>query len=229
MKGARSNLADVLADIKNSRASDSFNYDDTGPTPAKRRSAVNYVALSGHTPRQAKPPSGKSGTVSATKSRSCIIRLFDRQVDLAPYKSNAEASLYPICRAWAHEHRLKQSEATKDLSSKDTSPIDVEALPPAKPKLDLIKEENIIDADESTDIRIPSEVRKFKRQADVEQTIDGSIDTMTQQQCLDANKQRWKKVKRDWSDTRRVYESQYKESFKILHDMFMTSQRAINS
>jgi hypothetical protein len=122
-RGARSRLEDVLADIKNSRSEDDVN--NSRPTPAKRRSTVNYVALSGHTPRQ-----GRSSTTTTTSSstttttnpligskvannnsppnrtKTYVLKFVDNTVDLSQFlhpnkNETKEQPLYPIVRAWA--------------------------------------------------------------------------------------------------------------------------------
>lgn len=254
-KGARNKLADVLADIKNSRTEDA---DEVGPTPAKRRSAVNYVALSGHTPRQSRSQSNNSelkntsttNAISSTpKKRTYILRLFDRTVDLAPFSgenSCEDVPLYPVCRAWVHGRQAnkegqdknptkQQIKIEKPISSQSTTQpeqatetqAEVHSLPPPKSKADIIKRYKLASNDQDIDVRIPQSVRDFKAPPDVEETIDKFIQTMDHHECMEVNKLRWKKVRQDWSEARKFHESRFEESFKVLQDIFMSVHRGV--
>jgi len=250
-KGARSKLADVLADIKNSRAED-----DAAPVTAKRRGAVNYVALSGHTPRQSRTHSNnlESRTAQATKiparprTQTYILKLFDRPVDFAQFSSDGESRnvpLYPICRAWVRGRNSKSSSTAKTAKQSakvetdveySTSPqheqvteavCEVHSLPPPKTKLETIQQFELGTEDDDIDVRIPQSVRKFKPDDGIEKIIDESIGSMNRQECMELNKKRWKKVRGDWSEARRVHESRYVDSFKVLHEMFISAQRGV--
>lgn len=141
-KGARSRLADVLADIKNSRTDDGPDCNHVRPTPAKRRSAVNYVALSGHTPRQSRsnasqqgstnnPETNKSTNTSPSKAKSYVLKFVDYTVDLTsflPTSKNAtkEPPLYSVVREWVQignsTKEPSQSSQDKPTSSNQQSP-----------------------------------------------------------------------------------------------------------
>lgn len=287
-KGARSRLADVLADIKNSRAEDDFEFNnqDVAPTPAKRRVAVNYVALSGHTPRQSRSNTSSSSQfnnlepkttpaqapLTTPKTRTYVLKLFDRSVDLAPFSvthdvdndsSPNEVPLYPICRAWVqvhkptnqqnidhnnhdqqrqqqqnNNHKLQHKSPAKQACAKiekvngnspiDSSPqespsevaaVEVYTLPPPTPKSSIIERFKIDVDHNDTDIRIPQSVRHFKPTDNLKEALDKSINSMNHRECLQLNKERWKRVKRDWSHARGIYESRYVDSFKVINEM----------
>lgn len=251
-KGARSKLADVLADIKNSRVEDEYDYNnhDIAPPPAKRRSTgVNYVALSGHIPRQTRSsnnPEPKTTSAPTPRARTYILKLFDRTVDLAQFigeDSREDPPLYPVCRAWVHGNRAHntqnktfetEKQPTKpekingspnaaQLESTNEALTEVYSLPPARPKSDAIKKFNLTSSSEDIDIRIPESVRNFKTPENIDEIIDKSIQTMDHNDCMQLNKQRWRKVRTDWSVARKIHESRYEESFKILNDMFEVS------
>jgi hypothetical protein len=120
-KGARSRLADVLADIKESRNEDDCN---TRPMPTKRRSAVNYVALSGHTPRQSRSSAANSfnsskanvntnSSASPNRNKTFVLKFVDNSIDLAQFLAShkTEQSLYPLVREWA---QIQKPSATGD-------------------------------------------------------------------------------------------------------------------
>lgn len=264
-KGPRSKLADVLADIKNSRTEDEYDYNnhDLAPTPAKRRAAVNYVALSGHTPRQSRSSNSNSRLATQSnpvesqksstntpknKNRTCILKLFERNVDLAPFSSNDadKSALYPICRAWIHGHnpssaaqdkspvRLTNSDdkLSETLTLTQQEPAgeglnEVNTLPAPKTKSEVIKEFNLGSEGHDVDIRIPQSVREFSKPDNVGEMIDKSMDSLGHQECLELNKLRWRKVRNEWKEARRIHEQRYENSFKILQDMFLTSQRGV--
>lgn len=143
-KGARSRLADVLADIKNSRADDGADCNHVRPTPAKRRSAVNYVALSGHTPRQSRSnathvgqqsnPETKANT-SPSRARSYVLKFVDYTVDMTSFVSTSkdaskEPPLYPVIREWVQissppkepNHTPQETAQQKPVNSNQQSP-----------------------------------------------------------------------------------------------------------
>ena len=290
-RGAQSRLADVLADIKNSRADDDCdqNNHNIAPTPAKRRSAVNYVALSGHTPRQSRSNSRTAsqsnnnseqnrGTTTPTpaktpRAKAYALRLFDRFVDLTPYSSlnsdeqgeeePREVPLYPLCRAWVQGTRTSHNPNTAqqlktqnqvqtkspacikiekvngespstanhpETNEEMTISTEVHALPPPAPESEIVERfglDKLIDESEKNiDLRIPKEVRDFKPSKDIEELFDNSINTLSQIECMHQNKQRWKKVKRDWAVTKWIYNKRYEESFKIINEMFKPCSRA---
>lgn len=263
-KGARSKLADVLADIKNSRGEDEYDYNnhDTTPVPVKRRNAVNYVALSGHTPRQSRSsstpqtpqnnnhePKTPNSLLNSTKprTRTCILKIFDRSLDLAQICSDdtrQDVPLYPICRAWIRGYKSGQSSSSKsptrqqaNLNDKrrsespsqddymDMSVDEVKCMPSPKPKREAIKQFELDADNEEIDLRIPQTVQNFKPPKNVEQIIDKSMSSMSHQECMELNKKRWKQIRKDWSEARKIHEWRYDESFKVIHDTLITNQR----
>lgn len=166
-----------------------------------------------------------------------ILKLFDRSVDLAQFEFQEieDPPLYPVCRAWvqgAHnEASLRNKSPTKYTSKPDNSngthPINDESslstpesfrLPPPKTKLEAAKEFNLELDSEDSDLRIPQDVRNFKRPEKVEEAVDNAIETMSHQECFEVNKQRWKKVRANWSEARKIHEFRYAESFKALEE-----------
>lgn len=144
-RGARSRLADVLADIKNSRGEDDVI--SSRPTPAKRRSTVNYVALSGHTPRQSRSSTANSlnnskvnNNSSPNRTKTYVLKFVDNTVDLSQFlQSNKtetkEQPLYPIIRAWAqarrpslnghdHDHVQNKKDGHEKLGTSQASNLD---------------------------------------------------------------------------------------------------------
>lgn len=274
-KGARSRLADVLADIKNSRSDDDYeynNHDYATPTPAKRRSAVNYVALSGHTPRQSRSSNSASNNhlnhkQTTPKKRTYILKLFDRTVDLAPYTAPTTDNLgplYPICRSWLqdqktdsrecnHVSELNNSQSPGECPNKsvtvklengadpiDTPPqddsmasspldepmtVEVFSLPTPVSAADTNERFKLDKETDEINVKIPQYVRQFKPNDNLKETFDTSINSMNYHECLEANKQRWKKVRQDWSSARSIYEWRYEKSFKIINEIFKSHQR----
>lgn len=158
-----------------------------------------------------------------SERKTYILKLFDRRVDLATFvttevKSNNKP-LYPVCRAWVHGPDTPRS----DESTTNHPEIDNENfnLPPPKSKLAAIQHFNMDPNDGDIDLRIPQSVRDFKPQENIEKSIDDSISNpLDHDECLENNKQRWKKVRNEWAEVRKVHEYRYEESFKILDDMF---------
>lgn len=239
MHSSRSTLADVLADIKNSRSGD-----ESAPTPAKRRMAVNYVALSGHTPRQSRSTSTNniesktSATTTTPKAKAYKLKLIGRTLDLAQFSSSnlGELPLYVLCRSWVGGHQLKSSArpTLKVEESNRSSPqeslneagIQVDSLPPPTSKADLISRFNITSNNGDIDLRIPESVREFKPPKPTESDFDKFINSMNHQECFQLNKERWRKVRREWSDARTIYQSRYENSFNVIDEIYKTQQRA---
>lgn len=122
---ARTRLADVLADIRNSRAEQSNGNQECGPTPAKRR-ATSFAELNGHSGRVSRYSSARASLNASQAStpdlrstnnrkKTYNLKLFSRTVDLAPFipdrgTDDGEAPLYAVCRAWADGDDLTKSQ-----------------------------------------------------------------------------------------------------------------------
>lgn len=139
---ARTRLADVLADIRNSRVEQLGINQDGGPTPAKRRAAVNYVELSGNNTKHSRSSTARASitcsqnntpdlrTLVSRRKRTYKLRLFDRIVDLAPFITDSRAgdeeiSLYPVCRAWVDgDDTTKSQQGFEQLPPPQLEPSD---------------------------------------------------------------------------------------------------------
>lgn len=261
-KGARSKLADVLADIKNSRAEDDLDCSsqDVAPTPAKRRSAVNYKVLSGQAPRQSRSSTASNSSVinpisnhnhhhetrstttntesaqqQTLRQRSYVLKLYDRAIDLAEFINTDEGDavdvpLYPVCRSWVHGQPKSQAphkpaaspNCVPQQESAASGQLEVVTMPPPLTKAEVLQSLNLPAQEESVDIRVPDSVRNFVKPENTD-----SIQSMERDECLELNKQRWRKVREEWSSARRIHEARYAKSFKILQDMVMVSSRAV--
>lgn len=287
---ARTKLADVLADIRNSRAEHLGANQDYGPSSAKRRSAVNYVELSGNQTR-----STRSGTqrisnnisqcnspdlaITPNRKRTYNLKLFDRSLDLAQFVDETnkydgkEYPLYPVCRSWLEDDNIKgvqdmdltlhsqqpsvpdhnissrniackNSEkvtnrrfekiedcnspnacSTPEITASSSPAADIFRLPPPLSSIEVAKKLGASPAENDINLRVPSSVRDFKPAPDLERTFDKTFNTMARHECLEINRDRWKKVREDWKKANSISESRYHESFKILNDMFKAHQK----
>lgn len=43
--------------------------------------------------------------------------------------------------------------------------------------------------------------------------------TLTQRECLDSNIRRWKEIRKNWINARKIHESRYEDSLRILQEM----------
>jgi len=286
---ARTRLADVLADIRSSRA-EQFGGQDDGPTPAKRRAAVNYVELSGGA-RHSRTSTAKTSLNNSkvctpevsnhtiTSRRTYNLRLFDRSIDLTTFASEnndsdgGKVALYPLCRAWVDEngskkdtrvpeqqppphlvssdqlnatqpsnHRspIKQALRRSDKNETSNSPsasstpdmgfesapaADVHGFPSPTPNVEVLKRFGLESDNANSDLRIPRAVQQFKPADDLERTFDKTFNTMARHECLQLNRERWRDVRKMWSETSNIYGSRYEESFKIIKDMFRSQAR----
>lgn len=221
---ARTKLADALADIKNNKTEDT----EIAPTPPKRRSNVNYLALSGHRPRQRQNTNQeKNHTVDQVARpvtinlRKTHVKIFDRSVDIV--LQDESPSLYTLCRLWVKGNRAPtdQTQITQTENS-----ADVFSLPPPRSKNEIMKEFSIEGDEEQIDLRFPPSCRNFKPSHDVDKKLDESISTMSVDQTLEENKVRWRKIRNDWLGARMLTDARYEESFAILTEICNTDLTA---
>ena len=132
------------------------------------------------------------------------LRLFGRNVDLAPFVNDNTASLYAVSRTWVDSDKVSKSHLDEDLPDPRLGPVRVEDM---------------------ADRRIPLTVRDFKPALDLEQTFDKTFNTMAHHECLQINRERWTRVRKGWTEAHKEYESQYDRSFKILNEIFRSQQR----
>lgn len=225
---ARSKLADVLADIKNGKA-------QVTPKPKTPQIQTTVAKIT-------KP-------VAVRKTKTRVLKLFNRCVDLAQFDNKDEPQLYPVCRAWLHGYQQNKqqkdqgnldshedetktttdnqvsNDEPQDISQLETANTtinnttnEIHSMPPPKTKKEAIDAFNLdVDGEdlEHIDLRIPNSVRNFKPSRDLEETFDKSS-TMNHLECMALNKYRWKQIKKDWSEARKIHEYRYEESFKIL-------------
>jgi len=221
---ARSKLDDLLAhiskgDIQDDDEEEEDDGTDSSPQMKRRRARAEGKLRKG---------SKEDGTF---KPSSCVLKLFERSVDLAQFSytnTSEDAPLYPICRAWIrnntplptlYEPPQVPEEADEDL---DTSgPHD------EKPGIFHLPRPLSRPRDSETgreiDLRIPKSVREHER---VESTVDTQINSMAEEsvnELLSQNMNHWKKVRQDWKEAALENEHRYKHSCDVLKAMYERS------
>lgn len=191
---------------------------------AHRRSLPYNTRSSRHSRSSAPPP-------TATPSlKTYIPKLLDRPVDVARLHLDEEPPLYEMSRAWVHgkiNERATSSSPASNYERPTESTTDVHNLEPPKSKEEILKQLGIETNDCNFDLRIPQSVREFEPSKDIVDRLDRDISSMDPSDCLEANKRRWRRVKDDWSAARRIHELRYEESFKVLDEIFISSQRPV--
>ncbi|XP_071511353.1 protein lin-37 homolog [Diadema antillarum] len=147
---------------------------------------------------------------------SYVMKLFDRSVDLAQFKTNAP--LYPVCRAWmanstsAKVPRKEQSPSPEPLPDQDMSENGlVYRLPSPNQTIDEMREEL------SRDPRIPPVTPHPDEPLDI--NADSS-QAPSKETLLNGHIQRWKDIRNDWKTASQLNQSRYSESYAILKAMF---------
>ena len=147
--------------------------------------------------RRVKPKAKPFKDDMEEKHPSLVLKLFDRSVDLAKFSS--KTPLYPVVRAWIRD--LKNNQDGHQVEETKKGP-GVYSLPRPLPK---------------EETRIPCKKTRL--------TIS-EIDYEMQRTDYDATKvfaeqlQRWKVVRKEWTEAALKNESRYKHSCDVLKAMF---------
>ncbi|XP_064632985.1 protein lin-37 homolog [Lineus longissimus] len=188
---------------------------DISPSVSPRKAAAKMS-------RKRKRKDDLSGSEFGQYHHTYVMKLFDRSVDLAQFEDNTP--LYPICRAWMRNQPLNQNlapqkplEATQEPADINTdsdedsdSPKDVCKLPDPIP----------IETDKIGGYKDPRIAKPIKQAAE-HLNIHADQDTApAPEQLLLSNMQHWKTVRQSWKEAGRVNEIRYKETTKLLRDMF---------
>ncbi|KAJ8047150.1 Protein lin-37-like [Holothuria leucospilota] len=152
---------------------------------------------------------------------SFVMKLFDRQVDLAQFK--ASSPLYPVCREWMLNQPLKKRhirtrtpspEPPADLDGSDQNDQalrDVYRLPPPSMEAEAFREKR------SRDPRIPSPVPQPEEKLDIHAD---SSQAPSKETLLEGHLTRWREIKNKWKNASDDYQSRYTESYAILKAMY---------
>lgn len=146
---------------------------------------------------------------------SFVMKLFDRSVDLAQFRSHT--SLYPVCRAWMAN--TPTAKVPRREGSPSPEPIDLDAsengLIYRLPSPSQTSDEML--AEVSRDPRIPSPVPQPEEKLDIHADVSQAP---TKETLLNDHLQRWKVIRNKWKDASQVNQSRYSESYALLKAMY---------
>lgn len=153
------------------------------------------------------------------QKQTCITRLFDRAVDLAPFctgNTSDEVSLYPICREWIRNERPDDdltSRLNADEVDDDRVIGAIYRLPNPAP----------VTAAEKAG-RNPRVPKNTVRPTIDKELLDGAINSVDNvSQLLSQNVARWRTIRQDWHQASRENELRFKHSCDVLKSMYEKS------
>lgn len=166
-------------------------------------------------PRRGRPP--KKIKHEFHSPQTYITKLFDRSIDLTRY--NEDSPLYPICREWIYDKPNRKNKSKK-----------IKAAPLRKEHLSLldkikngeITEINDLPAIKKDDVtRIP-ELTEEQKKVDKEKIkLDYDLDNppIKIADLLTEHRQRWTKIRKQWTNQSQVYDEKFKASLSVLEEI----------
>ncbi|XP_038068771.1 protein lin-37 homolog [Patiria miniata] len=152
----------------------------------------------------------------ARLQHSYVMKLFDRSVDLAQFRSTS--SLYPVCREWMLNRPAGQrssrdrtpSPEPLDDSDENSSHSNIYHLPRPTKLASYVREET------GQDPRIPLPMPSDENL----QTYIDSNQAPSKEELLKKNMDRWKKIRTAWKSSAQYNQARYNESYAILKTMY---------
>lgn len=158
---------------------------------------------------------------SSKLQHSYVMKLFDRSVDLATFKSTS--SLYPVCREWLkNDPSSRQNRAPekvpvpspepedKDQDDEDNPIPNIYKLPPPS----TLASELCLDG---LDPRIPSPVPQPTEELNIHLPSDQAP---ARNVVLSNHIERWKQCKQKWKEAAQSNQMRYSESYTLLKAMY---------
>ncbi|ESN89996.1 hypothetical protein HELRODRAFT_182898 [Helobdella robusta] len=183
-------------------------------SPAKKSPRVNRLQRKRKLVKEEVTP-----TDFQTNSNACLLKLFDRTVDIASF--NEHTPLYPICRAWIRNN----------LSINNNNNINNNNIADKNPNVDPFESE-MTDAQHVYELpgpvmmksedgetnypTIPSPVKEPRESFYINQDASAIIP----EDIFLNHMRRWKHIRQKWKKASRENEARYIESYKILQEMF---------
>ncbi|XP_072026453.1 protein lin-37 homolog [Amphiura filiformis] len=159
--------------------------------------------------------------IDASKlQHSYVMKLFDRSVDLAKFRSNS--SLYPVCRDWLDSNPSGNKTSKDETRTPSPDPLqdseeqDEDAIPNIY-KMPLPSSLASEVCEEGQDLRIPSPVPQPTEELDIH--ADTS-QVPTHDVMLKNHLERWKECRHKWKDAAQSNQARYKESYTLLKAMY---------
>ncbi|XP_022109044.1 protein lin-37 homolog [Acanthaster planci] len=184
------------------------------PSPSKRQ-----VSRSRKRRKRELPPSQVDSDLldAARLQHSYVMKLFDRSVDLAQFRSTS--SLYPVCREWmlnrpagqrANRERSQSPEPLDDSDDNSGGHPNYYHLPRPTKLASYVREET------GQDPRIPLPMPNDEK---LETYLDSTQDP-SREELLRKNMNRWKKIRNAWKSSAQYNQARYNESYEILKAMY---------
>lgn len=171
----------------------------------------------------------KAGTKSARKRRrkddakeekqkanSCVMKLFDRSVDLAQFSE--DTPLYPICRAWMNNDpytkkaNMSSDKANDTINNNDSGLDGLITIPPPNKPFHNFRADG-----KYTSPRIPSPVSQPTDR--LEAYLQKTKTTPRAETLLLDHLQHWKNVREKWIAKSAENEERYSSGMAILKEM----------
>ncbi|XP_074646459.1 protein lin-37 homolog [Tubulanus polymorphus] len=166
------------------------------------------------TPRKRRRRADDNASMEAGQyHHTYVLKLFDRSVDLAQFEENTP--LYPICRAWMRNQPLNRNLGSRPRSLSPQPPIEEDDEDPDKLKNIYKMPDQIPRKKSGSDLRIPTPVPQSKDELNIYET-----NVPAPEQLLLNHMSRWKSVRLSWKKAAKRNEAQFKDSYKILKEMY---------
>jgi len=185
-------------------------FDDAASPPVQKSKRLKVSRKTKKRITPAEEIKTKEPAEEAVASSTCMLKLFDRSVDLAPFNENSP--LYALCRAWVKNPigEIKDQENEHNEQSESMNMDENEELIYQLPSPETSKR----------DLRIPKSVKKPTTSI---KEIDKAINSLKNEKLstlLEMNKKRWKEVRSEWKKASLENEKRYRKSWWILKDMY---------
>lgn len=151
------------------------------------------------------------------KPNSCVMRLFDRSVDLSQFTE--DSPLYPICRAWMgndpynkkHEDALSSLDENEDTTDEEVAQY-ITSLPPPNKRWN-----NFLADGTYRSPRVPSPIPQPEDKLD--NYIQNKKMPPPSETLLLNHLQHWKATRGKWLAKSMENEARYEDGMKILKDL----------
>ncbi|XP_074602563.1 protein lin-37 homolog [Brevipalpus obovatus] len=156
------------------------------------------------------------------RASKCVLKLFDRGVDLAEFCKkypNSDPPLYPLCRAWM----LNDTVPNDFLKEPDMQEMDIKTfekdvyLLPGPDPLPLDDDGNEID------LRLPAKMDPQSTESEIDAGINSLADESIEK-LYEVNMCRWRDVRNQWREASFKSQSRYNECFRVIDELSSLQQ-----
>ncbi|XP_075249551.1 uncharacterized protein LOC142342197 [Convolutriloba macropyga] len=194
---ARTQFSNVLQDVIIKQNDQTFEHKATEPSSKElQQNKFQIIDIEG------KGFSKSSDSSSKFEDSGCVVKLFDRLVDVERY--DAKSSLYSICRDWMHESQ-KMPNCAKASEN-------LQFMPKADSSIQIQK--------------VPGVSKRTKFHPNEKQLRKHRLDrTLVQSQNIDftVSKQEWMRTRATWHAMNAENEKKYRNTYNYLSSMFLSS------